>query len=140
SARPLRRRAAHPAPPPPASSLPWLPWGAYRAWGSAFGMWLGGAAPEARAAGVTTTSIHLQLVRSPMLGPFKMWNYLPGMSSEEAADIVARAITERPRAIAPLWARVGGAMTRLAQQPLEVALARYAGSVNPASKGAAPSS
>ena len=65
--------------------FPALRWSAYIASKAAFETWLGGVAPEIRADGVTTTSIHLQLVRSPMLGPFRMWRYIPGMSTEEAA-------------------------------------------------------
>ncbi len=115
-------------------SLPPLRWSAYIASKAAFETWLAGVAPEIRADGVRTTSIHLQLVRSPMLGPFKMWNYLPGMSSEEAAGIVARAIVQRPRTIAPLWGRVTSAATDLAQAPIELALARYARRANPDSR------
>ena len=114
--------------------LPALRWSAYIASKSAFETWLGGVAPEIRADGVTTTSIHLQLVRSPMLGPFRMWNYLPGMSSEEAAGIVARAIVQRPRTISPLWARVGGSLYQLAQAPVESALAGHARRANPDSR------
>jgi acyl-CoA synthetase (AMP-forming)/AMP-acid ligase II/NAD(P)-dependent dehydrogenase (short-subunit alcohol dehydrogenase family) len=112
-------------------SLPPLRWSAYIASKTAFEKWLEGVSPEARADGVTTTSIHLQLVRSPMLGPFKMWSYIPGMSSEEAAGIVARAIVQRPRTIAPLWGRLASAATDLAQGPLEAVLARYARATNP---------
>jgi acyl-CoA synthetase (AMP-forming)/AMP-acid ligase II/NAD(P)-dependent dehydrogenase (short-subunit alcohol dehydrogenase family) len=113
--------------------FPPLRWTAYIASKSAFETWMAGVAPEILADGVTTTSIHLQLVRSPMLGPFKMWSYLPGMSTEEAASIIARAIVSKPRIIAPFWARAGGAFTQLAQGPLELALARYARVSNPAS-------
>ena len=121
-------------------NFPPLRWSAYIASKAAFETWLSGVAPEIRADGVTTTSIHLQLVRSPMLGPFRMWNYLPGMSSEEAAGIVARAIVQRPRTISPIWARLGGAGNRLAQAPIEAALARYARRTNPASRASAPRS
>jgi len=116
-------------------NFPAMRWSAYIASKSAFEAWLGGVAPEIRADGVTTTSIHLQLVRSPMLGPFRMWRYLPGMSTEEAAGIVARAIVQRPRMIAPAWARIGGAVTQLAREPIEAALSRYARLTNPDSRG-----
>ncbi|HWF53893.1 MAG TPA: SDR family NAD(P)-dependent oxidoreductase [Solirubrobacteraceae bacterium] len=106
--------------------FPALRWSAYIASKTAFETWLGGVAPEIRADGVTTTSIHLQLVRSPMLGPFAMFKRIPGMSTEEAAGIVARAIVERPRVIAPVWARLGGPVTQLAQRPVEATLSRYA--------------
>jgi acyl-CoA synthetase (AMP-forming)/AMP-acid ligase II/NAD(P)-dependent dehydrogenase (short-subunit alcohol dehydrogenase family) len=111
-------------------NLPALRWSAYISSKAAFETWLGGVAPEIRADGVTTTSIHLQLVRSPMLGPFRIWRYVPGMSTEEAAGIVARAIVSRPRVIAPLWARVGGVMTQVFQGPVEQALARHARRAN----------
>ncbi len=113
--------------------FPALRWSAYIASKAAFETWLGGVAPEIRADGVTTTSIHLQLVRSPMLGPFRMWRYVPGMSTDEAAGIVARAIVSRPRVIAPPFARLGAALTDLAQGPLERVFARHAGRTNPAS-------
>jgi acyl-CoA synthetase (AMP-forming)/AMP-acid ligase II/NAD(P)-dependent dehydrogenase (short-subunit alcohol dehydrogenase family) len=115
-------------------NFPPLRWSAYIASKAALEMWLAGVAPEVRADGIRTTSIQLQLVRSPMLGPFKIWNYLPGMSSEEAAGIVARAIVERPREISPAWARVTGAATQLARAPLEVALASYSAFRNPDSR------
>ncbi len=109
---------------------PPLRWSAYIASKAAFETWLGGVAPEVRADGVTTTSIRLQLVRSPMLGPFRMWNYLPGMSTEEAAAIVARGVVARPRVIAPFWSRVGGPFNQLLQGPVELALARHASTAN----------
>jgi acyl-CoA synthetase (AMP-forming)/AMP-acid ligase II/NAD(P)-dependent dehydrogenase (short-subunit alcohol dehydrogenase family) len=110
--------------------FPAMRWSAYIASKAAFEAWLGGAAPEIRADGVTTTSIHLQLVRSPMLGPFRIWNYVPGMSTEEAAAIVARAIVERPRTIAPPWARIAGPFNQLAQAQVEAALVQQARRAN----------
>ncbi len=118
--------------------LPALRWSAYIASKAAFEAWLSGVAPEIRADGVTTTSIHLQLVRSPMLGPFRIWNYVPAMSTDEAAGIVARAITDRPREIAPLWARLAGASYRLAQRPIESALAGHTRRANPDSRRRGP--
>jgi acyl-CoA synthetase (AMP-forming)/AMP-acid ligase II/NAD(P)-dependent dehydrogenase (short-subunit alcohol dehydrogenase family) len=115
-------------------NFPPLRWSAYIASKTALETWLAGVAPEIRADGIHTTSIQLQLVRSPMLGPFKMWNYVPGMSTEEAASIVARAIVERPREISPALARVTGAAMQLAKAPLEVALASYSAFTNPESR------
>jgi acyl-CoA synthetase (AMP-forming)/AMP-acid ligase II/short-subunit dehydrogenase len=105
--------------------FPPLRWSAYIASKAAFEVWLSGVAPEVRGDGVTTSSIHLQLVHSPMLGPFKMWNYVPGMSIDEAAGIVARAVATRPRTISPPWARVGGAAARIAEAPIERVMATY---------------
>ncbi|MHB8690364.1 MAG: SDR family NAD(P)-dependent oxidoreductase [Solirubrobacteraceae bacterium] len=110
--------------------FPALRWSAYVASKAAFETWLGGAAPEFRADGVTATSIHLQLVRSPMLGPFSIYKRVPGMSTDEAAGIVARAIVERPRVIMPYWARLVGPFNQLAQGPVEGLLARMAAREN----------
>jgi len=107
--------------------FPPLRWSAYIASKSAFEVWLAGVAPELLADGVSTTSIHLQLVRSPMLGPFRIWNYVPGMSTDEAAGIVGRAVATRPRTISPPWARLGGAAVKLAEAPVDRALAAYTG-------------
>jgi acyl-CoA synthetase (AMP-forming)/AMP-acid ligase II/NAD(P)-dependent dehydrogenase (short-subunit alcohol dehydrogenase family) len=115
--------------------FPALRWSAYIASKAAFEAWLSGAAPELLADGVSTTSIHMQLVRSPMLGPFRMWNYLPGMSTDEAAGIVARAIVDRPRTISPLWARIGAAGYKVAQGPIDTVLSWQARALNPASRG-----
>jgi acyl-CoA synthetase (AMP-forming)/AMP-acid ligase II/NAD(P)-dependent dehydrogenase (short-subunit alcohol dehydrogenase family) len=120
-------------------NFPPIRWSSYIASKAAFEVWLNGVAPEIRADGVHTTSIQLQLVRSPMLGPFRMWNYLPGMSSDEAASIVARAVVERPRVISPLWARAGGVLTGVAGAPLEFVLSRYAARFNPVSRSGGPS-
>jgi acyl-CoA synthetase (AMP-forming)/AMP-acid ligase II/NAD(P)-dependent dehydrogenase (short-subunit alcohol dehydrogenase family) len=106
--------------------FPPMRWSAYIASKAAFETWLGGVAPEIRSDGVTVSSIHLQLVRSPMLGPFRMWNYIPGMSTDEAAGIVARAIVERPRVISPAWGRLAGPINHVAQAPVEIALSWYA--------------
>jgi acyl-CoA synthetase (AMP-forming)/AMP-acid ligase II len=116
--------------------FPAMRWSAYIASKTAFEAWLGGVAPEILADGVTVSSIHLQLVRSPMLGPFRMWRYIPGMSTDEAAGMVARAIVSKPRTISPLWARILGPVTSVAQGPAERLLARHAGSANPASRTA----
>jgi acyl-CoA synthetase (AMP-forming)/AMP-acid ligase II/NAD(P)-dependent dehydrogenase (short-subunit alcohol dehydrogenase family) len=117
--------------------FPPMRWTAYIASKTALETWLAGVAPEIRADGVRTTSIHLQLVRSPMLGDFKMWSYIPGMSTDEAAGIIARAIVECPRTISPMWGRIGGPVSQIAQGPIEQALALYARSTRPGNRGPA---
>ncbi|MFE6861451.1 SDR family NAD(P)-dependent oxidoreductase [Nocardia sp. NPDC057668] len=86
---------------------PAVGWTAYIASKSAFNSWMRGAAPELRANGITSTAVHLPLVRSDMLGPFRVYRYTPSMSTEEAASLVCRAIVDRPLAIRPWWERAG---------------------------------
>lgn len=79
-------------------------WGAYQASKGAFDIWLRSVAPELHADGVDVTSIYLALVRTRMTEPTPLLRKLPGLSADEAADVVAKAIIERPRTIEPWWA------------------------------------
>ncbi|MFB7874034.1 SDR family oxidoreductase [Nocardia sp. NPDC056064] len=54
------------------------------------------AAVENRGAGVTFTSIRMPLVRTPMVAPTDLYRALPLPEPERAADIVVRALLERP--------------------------------------------
>ncbi|MVU80960.1 SDR family NAD(P)-dependent oxidoreductase [Nocardia sp. ET3-3] len=90
---------------------PGVGWTAYIASKSAFNSWMRGAAPELRADGITVSTIHLQLVRSDMLGPYRIYRYTPSMSTDEAASMVCRAIVDRPLAIRPWWERAGAPLS-----------------------------
>ncbi len=50
--------------------------------------------------GVSFTTINMPLVKTPMIAPTKMYDSVPTLSPEEAADIVVEAIIERPVRIA----------------------------------------
>ena len=114
--------------------LPPVRWTAYVASKNAFEAWLRGAAAEARADGVTATSIHLQGARTPMLGPFRIYRYLPIMSAEEAAGMVARAIVIKPRVVSAWWSRLAALVACAAHGPVERLLALYCRVANPASR------
>jgi thioester reductase-like protein len=47
--------------------------------------------------GVTFTTIHMPLVRTPMIAPTKMYDAFPAISPEEAADMICEAIRSRPK-------------------------------------------
>ncbi|HEX5145989.1 MAG TPA: SDR family oxidoreductase [Conexibacter sp.] len=48
---------------------------------------------------VTFTTIHMPLVRTPMIAPTKLYNSFPTISPEEAADLICDAIRSRPKQI-----------------------------------------
>ncbi len=50
--------------------------------------------------GVNFTTINMPLVKTPMIAPTKMYESVPTLSPDEAADIVVEAIIERPVRIA----------------------------------------
>lgn len=78
-------------------------WGAYQASKGAFDRWLRSVAPELHVDGVDVTSIYFALVRTRMIEPTPLLRRLPGLDPDQAADVVAKAIIERPRTIAPAW-------------------------------------
>lgn len=49
---------------------------------------------------IAITSIYMPLVRTPMIAPTKIYNYVPTLSPEEAADLIAQAIVKRPKRVA----------------------------------------
>jgi short-subunit dehydrogenase len=55
---------------------------------------------EVRAKKIHFTSIYMPLVRTPMIAPTTMYKYLPTLSPEQAADLVATALINKPKSIA----------------------------------------
>jgi short-subunit dehydrogenase len=50
--------------------------------------------------GVTITTIHMPLVRTPMIAPTKMYRRFPTITPEKAADMISEAIIHKPKRIA----------------------------------------
>jgi NAD(P)-dependent dehydrogenase (short-subunit alcohol dehydrogenase family) len=57
------------------------------------------AATETHGDGITFTTIHMPLVRTPMIRPTKIYDAFPTKSPNQAADMVMRALKERPKHI-----------------------------------------
>jgi thioester reductase-like protein len=47
--------------------------------------------------GVTFTTIHMPLVRTPMIAPTKLYDAFPAIAPEEAADMICDALRTRPK-------------------------------------------
>ncbi len=94
-------------------------WGAYQASKGAFDMWLRSVAPELYADGVDVTTIYMALIHTRMSAPTPSLRNVPGLTPDEAADIVAKAIIERPRTIAPWWLWPAEVTTVLLRSPVE---------------------
>jgi NAD(P)-dependent dehydrogenase (short-subunit alcohol dehydrogenase family) len=91
-------------------------WGTYLASKGAFDMWLRSVAPELHADGVNVTSVYMGLIHTRMSEPTPSLRRLPGMQPNEAADVVAKAIIERPRKVQPRWT-VPGEITSVLLAP-----------------------
>src|SRR5918995_5128802 len=50
--------------------------------------------------GVTITTIHMPLVRTPMIAPTKMYRRFPTITPERAGDMICEAIIDKPKRIA----------------------------------------
>ncbi len=49
--------------------------------------------------GIRFTTVHMALVRTPMISPTTMYDYFPALSPEQAAGVIADAIVHRPRRV-----------------------------------------
>ncbi|MGP0102694.1 MAG: SDR family oxidoreductase [Solirubrobacteraceae bacterium] len=57
--------------------------------------------------GVTFTTIHMPLVRTPMIAPTKMYDAFPAISPEEAADMICEALRARPKEMGTWMGKFG---------------------------------
>jgi NAD(P)-dependent dehydrogenase (short-subunit alcohol dehydrogenase family) len=69
---------------------------AYVASKAALDAWSRVVSSEVLGDGITFTSIHMPLVRTPMIAPTKMYQKFPTISSSQAADLVLKAMRDRP--------------------------------------------
>jgi len=72
---------------------------AYVASKSALDAWTRVVSSEMIGDGVTFTTIHMPLVRTPMIAPTKIYDSFPTISPDEAADLICEAIRAKPKQI-----------------------------------------
>lgn len=73
---------------------------AYVASKAALDAWTRCASSEFADQGITFTTINMPLVRTPMIAPTKIYNNVPTLSPEQAADMIAQACISKPVRIA----------------------------------------
>ncbi|MBB5014880.1 SDR family oxidoreductase [Rehaibacterium terrae] len=66
------------------------------------------------------TTINMPLVRTPMIAPTKVYESVPTLSPEEAADLVVKAIIERPSRIATRLGTFAAVLNAVAPKAYEV--------------------
>jgi NAD(P)-dependent dehydrogenase (short-subunit alcohol dehydrogenase family) len=72
---------------------------AYVASKAALDAWTRVVSSETIGDGVTFTTIHMPLVRTPMIAPTKIYDSFPTISPDEAADLICEAIRTKPKQI-----------------------------------------
>jgi short-subunit dehydrogenase len=63
--------------------------------------------PEVIGDGVHVTTVYMPLVRTPMIAPTKIYDRLPTLSPEEAAEMICEAIRKRPKKVATALGNLG---------------------------------
>jgi NAD(P)-dependent dehydrogenase (short-subunit alcohol dehydrogenase family) len=72
---------------------------AYVASKAALDAWTRVVSSEVVGDGITFTTIHMPLVRTPMIAPTKIYDSFPTISPDEAADLICEAIRAKPKSI-----------------------------------------
>ena len=68
---------------------------------------------------VTFTTIHMPLVRTPMIAPTKMYDSFPTISPDEAADLICEAIRGKPKQINTRLGTFGEVLYALAPKAVD---------------------
>ena len=78
------------------------------------------AASELHDSGLTFTTINMPLVRTEMIAPTKIYENVPTLSPDEAADLVQEAVIRKPQRIATRLGIFAAVMHALFPRPMEV--------------------
>ncbi len=97
-------------------------WSAYVASKSAFDVFIRTVALEAAREDVTVSSVYMPLVHTRMSAPTPAFRYVPGLSADEAGNLVCKAIVDRPDVIGPWWASALEAGAAVTRRPWETAM------------------
>ncbi|HEU4973908.1 MAG TPA: SDR family oxidoreductase [Baekduia sp.] len=92
---------------------------AYVASKAALDAWTRVVSSEVIGDGITFTTIHMPLVRTPMIAPTKIYDSFPTISPDEAADIICEAIRSKPKQINTRLGTFGEVLYALAPKAVD---------------------
>jgi len=95
---------------------------AYVASKAALDAWTRCASSEFADQGISFTTINMPLVRTPMIAPTKIYQNVPTLAPEEAADMIAEACVYKPVRIATRLGIVGQVMHALVPRVAQIAM------------------
>ena len=72
--------------------------------------------------GISFTTINMPLVKTPMIAPTKMYDSVPTLSPDEAADLVVKGIIEKPSRIATRLGIFSALINAVAPKAYEVVM------------------
>ncbi len=92
---------------------------AYVASKAALDAWTRTVASELVGERITFTTVHMPLVRTPMIAPTRLYESFPTASPEEAAELICRAIALRPKHIGTRLGTLGEIAYALAPKAVD---------------------
>ena len=95
---------------------------AYVASKAALDAWTRCASSEFADVGVSFTTINMPLVRTPMIAPTRLYNNVPTLAPEEAADLIAQACIFKPVRIATRLGIAGEVLHALVPRIAQIAM------------------
>jgi len=95
---------------------------AYVASKAALDAWTRCASSEFADQGISFTTINMPLVRTPMIAPTKIYNNVPTLAPEEAADMIAEACVYKPVRIATRLGILGQVLHALVPRVAQIAM------------------
>jgi NAD(P)-dependent dehydrogenase (short-subunit alcohol dehydrogenase family) len=95
---------------------------AYVASKAALDAWTRCASSEFSDQGITFTTINMPLVRTPMIAPTKIYNNVPTLAPEEAADMIAQACIFKPVRVATRLGITGQLLHALLPRVAQIAM------------------
>lgn len=95
---------------------------AYVASKAALDAWTRCASSEFADVGISFTTINMPLVRTPMIAPTNLYNNVPTLAPEEAADLIAQACIFKPVRIATRLGIAGQVMHALVPKMAQIAM------------------
>jgi NAD(P)-dependent dehydrogenase (short-subunit alcohol dehydrogenase family) len=95
---------------------------AYVASKAALDAWTRCAASEFIDVGVTFTTINMPLVKTPMIAPTKIYDNVPTLNPDEAADLIVQAIVYKPVRIATRLGVFGQVLHALAPRIAQITM------------------
>jgi thioester reductase-like protein len=92
---------------------------AYVASKGALDAWTRVVSSEVIGNGISFTTIHMPLVRTPMIAPTKLYDHFPTISPHEAADLICEAMRARPKEINTRLGTAGEVLHALAPKVMD---------------------
>ncbi|MFP5361419.1 MAG: SDR family oxidoreductase [Thermoleophilia bacterium] len=92
---------------------------AYVASKSALDAWTRVVSSEVIGDGISFTTIHMPLVRTPMIAPTKLYDHFPTISPDEAADLICEGLRARPKEINTRLGTAGAVLHALAPKVMD---------------------